>query len=105
MGFTLGGTKPGIRSVRQGDWKLIKYDVMNGQVRKTQLFNLKDNPNELLIEHRDPKVIALTGNIPKTNQVNLADQPKYFLKRKEMEALLLSEMEALNDPFRFWDQL
>ena len=104
-GVYSGGTKPGIRSVRQGDWKLIKYDVMNGQVRKTQLFNLKDNPNELLIEHRDPKVIALTGNIPKTNQVNLADQPKYFLKRKEMEALLLLEMEALNDPFRFWDQL
>ena len=77
---------------------------MDGQVRKTQLFNLKNNPNELLIEHQDPKIIALTGNTPKRNQVNLADHPKYALKRKEMEALLLAEMKVLNDPFRLWDQ-
>ena len=77
---------------------------MNGKVQKTQLFNLKDNPNELLIEHHDSKVIALTGNRPKNNQVNLADFPEYTEKRKEMEALLLSEMKALKDPFRFWDQ-
>ena len=77
---------------------------MNGKIQKTQLFNLKDNPNELLIEHHDPKVITLTGNRPKNNQVNLADFPEYTEKRKEMEALLLSEMKALKDPFRFWDQ-
>ena len=103
-GVYSGGTKPGIRSVKKGDWKLIKYDVMNGKIQKTQLFNLKDNPNELLIEHHDSKVIALTGNRPKNNQVNLADFPEYAEKRKEMEALLLSEMKALKDPFRFWDQ-
>ena len=103
-GVYSGGTKPGIRSVKKGDWKLIKYDVMSGEIQKTQLFNLKDNPNELLIEHHDPKVIALTGNTPKTYQVNLADHPEYAAKRKEMEALLLAEMEALNDPYRFWDQ-
>jgi hypothetical protein len=103
-GVYSGGTKPGIRSVKKGDWKLIKYDVMSGEIKKTQLFNLKDNPNELLIEHHDPKVIALTGNTPKTYQVNLADHPEYAAKRKEMEALLLAEMEALNDPYRFWDQ-
>ena len=103
-GVYSGGTKPGIRSVKKGDWKLIKYDVMNGKIQKTQLFNLKDNPNELLIEHHDSKVIALTGNRPKNNQVNLADFPEYTEKRKEMEALLLSEMKALKDPFRFWDQ-
>ena len=77
---------------------------MSGEIQKTQLFNLKDNPNELLIEHHDPKVIALTGNRPKTFQVNLADHPEYAAKRKEMEALLLAEMEELNDPYRFWDQ-
>ena len=103
-GVYSGGTKPGIRTLKKGKWKLIKYDVMDGQVRKTQLFNLKNNPNELLIEHHDTKIIALTGNTPKRNQVNLADHPKYALKRKEMEALLLAEMKALNDPFRLWDQ-
>ena len=103
-GVYSGGTKPGIRSIKKGDWKLIKYDVMNGQVRKTQLFNLKDNPNELLIEHRNPKIILLTGNIPKINQINLADQKKYAVKRKEMEELLLAEMKAIEDPFRLWDQ-
>jgi hypothetical protein len=49
-------------------------------------------------------VIALTGNTPKPNQVNLADHPEYTVKRKEMEALLFAEMKALNDPYRFWDQ-
>ena len=39
-GVYSGGTKPGIRSLKKGKWKLIKYDVMNGQVRRTQLFNL-----------------------------------------------------------------
>lgn len=52
-----GGTKPGIRCVKLGDWKLIKYDVLNGQVRETQLFNLKENPEELLLEHHSNYII------------------------------------------------
>jgi hypothetical protein len=36
--------------VKQGDWKLIKYDVMDGQVRETQLFNLKDEHHETGLE-------------------------------------------------------
>jgi choline-sulfatase len=103
-GVYCGGTKPGMRSVRKGDWKLIKYDVMNSKVRETQLFNLKDNPDELLKEHRDRKVVKLTGNTPKANQVNLAGDPKYAKKLAEMEELLLSEMRRLNDPYRLWDQ-
>jgi len=103
-GVYCGGTKPGMRSVRKGDWKLIKYDVMNGKVRETQLFNLKDNPDELLKEHRDGKIVQLTGNTPKKNQVNLADDPKYADKLARMEGLLLSEMRRLNDPYRLWDQ-
>jgi arylsulfatase A-like enzyme len=103
-GVYCGGTTPGMRSVRKGDWKLIKYDVMEGEVRKTQLFNLKDNPDELLKEHCDRKVVKLTANTPKTNQVNLADDPKYADKLARMEALLLSEMRRLNDPYRLWDQ-
>ncbi len=103
-GVYSGGTKPGMRSVRKGDWKLIKYDVLDGKVRQTQLFNLKDNPNELLKEHHVDKIVKLTGRKPKPNQVNLAEDPKYAGKLAEMEDLLLSEMRRLDDPYRLWDQ-
>ncbi len=99
-----GGTKPGMRSVKKGDWKLIKYDVLNGTVRETQLFNLAENPGEFIEQHHDPKVIALTGITPKANQVNLAADPQYADKLKEMEALLLAEMRRLHDPWRLWNQ-
>lgn len=103
-GVYSGGSKPGIRSVRKGNWKLIKYDVLDGYVRETQLFNLKENPFELLEEHHDAKVTELTGNQPEQYQVNLAEDPKYADKRMELEALLLKEMERLDDPYRLWDQ-
>lgn len=99
-----GGTKPGMRAVRKGDWKLIKYDVMNGQVRQTQLFNLKDNPAELIAEHHDAQVTAITGVQPTSVQVNLATDPEYAEKLAEMESLLLAEMRRLNDPWRLWNQ-
>jgi hypothetical protein len=103
-GVYCGGTKPGMRCVKKGDWKLIKYDVLDGTVRETQLFNLAENPDELLKEHHAPEVVAFTGNQPKPNQVNLADDPKYADKLAEMEALLLSEQKRLDDPYRLWDQ-
>ena len=103
-GVYCGGTKPGMRSVRKGDWKLIKYDVMDGKVRQTQLFNLKDNPREFLEQNHAPQVKAQSGAKPKPNQRNLATDPKHAVKLKEMEALLLSEMKRLNDPHRLWDQ-
>ncbi|SHJ77057.1 Arylsulfatase A [Reichenbachiella agariperforans] len=93
-GVYCGGTKPGMRSVRQGDWKLIKYDVMEGVVRETQLFNLAENPNEYLPEHGKEAEM----------QTNLANNPKYADKLKEMEALLLKQMIAHDDPYRLWDQ-
>ena len=99
-----GGTKPGMRSVKKGDWKLIKYDVMDGKVRETQLFNLKDNPHEFLSQHQDAKVSAQTGASPAAKQVNLAGDPAHAAKLKEMEALLQSEMKRLDDPHRLWDQ-
>lgn len=89
-----GGTKPGMRSVKKGDWKLIKYDVLDGEVRETQLFNLAENPNEFIKEH-GKKGDMLT---------NLASNPAYEKKLAEMEALLLSEMRRLNDPYRLWNQ-
>lgn len=93
-GAYCGGTKPGMRCVKKGDWKLIKYDVLDGTVHETQLFNLATNPDELLKEHgkNDP------------NLTNLADDPKYADKLAEMEALLLSEMRRLDDPYRLWNQ-
>jgi arylsulfatase A-like enzyme len=98
-----GGTKPGMRCVRKGKWKLIKYDVLDGTVRETQLFNLKKNPNEFLKEHQDPAVVRLTGHTPKFHQVNLANNPKYAGKRKELERLLLAEQKRLYDPYELQD--
>ncbi|MCL4788374.1 MAG: sulfatase-like hydrolase/transferase [Verrucomicrobia bacterium] len=99
-----GGTKPGMRSVRRGEWKLIQYDVLDGQVRETQLFNLSENPEEFLKEHHDPSVIAVTGSKPKSHQVNLADDPRHAGRLAEMQALLLAEMRRLHDPWRLWNQ-
>ncbi|MGS0527249.1 sulfatase/phosphatase domain-containing protein [Zobellia nedashkovskayae] len=93
-GVYCGGTKPGMRTVKKGDWKLIKYDVMDGAVRETQLFNLAENPNEYLKEHKKEGEML----------TNLAENPEYADKLAEMEALLLTEMEAYEDPYRFWDQ-
>ena len=103
-GVYCGGTKPGIRSLRKGDWKLIKYDVLDGEVRETQLFNLKMNPDELLAEHHESQVIKLTGNKPKRWQRNLASDPKYADRLADMEDLLLAEMKRLGDPYRLWNQ-
>lgn len=99
-----GGTKPGMRAVKKGDWKLIKYDVMDGAVRETQLFNLKENPEEFLIEHHDPQVMELIGVRPQKHQVNLAAEERHAAKLAEMEALLLAEMRRTDDPWRLWNQ-
>jgi choline-sulfatase len=103
-GVYCGGTKPGMRSVRRGDWKLIKYDALDGRVRETQLFNLVQNPSEFLPQHFVAPVAALTGSAPTREQTNLADDPRYAEVRAEMEALMLQEMERLDDPYRLWDQ-
>jgi choline-sulfatase len=103
-GVYSGGTKPGMRSVKQGDWKLIKYDVLGGKVRETQLFNLAENPHEFLEQHHDSAVAALTGQRPAKNQRNLAADPRHAGRLAEMEALLLAEMRRLNDPYRLWNQ-
>ena len=94
FGVYNGGTKPGMRCVKQGDWKLIKYDVMDGKVQETQLFNLADNPHEFIAEHGkdNPKL------------TDLAEDPAYKDKLAEMENLLLAEMRRLDDPWRLWNQ-
>ncbi len=95
-GVYCGGTKPGMRAVRQGDWKLIQYDVLDGAVQETQLFNLAANPHEFLDQHPRDKSTPL--------ETDLAESPEHADKRKELEALLLAEMERLDDPYRLWYQ-
>lgn len=104
-GVYAGGTKPGMRCVRQGEWKLIKYDVLDGAVRETQLFDLEENPHELLEAHDTPENTVLTGNQPMPHQRNLADDPAHAEVRARLEALLLAEQVRLDDPYRLWDQV
>ncbi|WP_443938413.1 sulfatase-like hydrolase/transferase [Pedobacter sp. MW01-1-1] len=89
-----GGTKPGIRTVKKGDWKLIKYDVLDGSVRKMQLFNIKENPNEYLPEHHRKNKM----------ETNLANNPAYSSKLREMEELLSHQMNFYKDPYVLWNQ-
>ncbi len=103
-GVYAGGTRPGMRSVKQGDWKLIKYDGIDGKLHETQLFNLKENPNEYLKEHQTPEVIVATGHTPHATQVDLAEDPRYADQRARMEALLQAEMKRWDDPETLWDQ-
>lgn len=100
-GVYCGGTRPGIRSLRSGDWKLIKYQVLDGAVRETQLFHLASNPDELLEQHHAPEIVTLTGNRPSADQRNLANDPRYAEKRRELETLLTEEMRRRDDPFPF----
>ena len=103
-GVYCGGTKPGMRCVRRGDWKLIEYDVLDGAVRETQLFDLSKNPSEFLTAHAVQVVSALTGVTPEGHQRDLAEDPEHAEVLGEMRALLLSEMERLDDPYRLRGQ-
>ena len=103
-GVYCGGGRPGSRCVKKGDWKLTQYEVTKTGLKHTQLFNLKENPHEFIRKHHDPKVVAMTGVKPTKKQVNLAGDPDFADKLKEMEALLLDEMRRLDDPYRFWNQ-
>lgn len=89
-----GGSKPGMRCVKQGDWKLIQYEAPDRGVKETQLFNLAENPDEFLQEH------GRTGPM----LTNLASNPAHGTKLAEMQALLLAEMRRLEDPWRFANQ-
>jgi choline-sulfatase len=103
-GVPNGGTKPGMRSVKQGDWKLVKFDVLGGAVRETQLFNLRENPHEFIEQPPTPTVIALTGITPTLQQRNLAPDPHFATKLAEMESLFRAEMRRLDDPWHLWNQ-
>jgi choline-sulfatase len=93
-GVYSGGSKPGIRAIKQGDWKLIQYEAPDRGISETQLFDLAANPDELLPQHQRPA----------PRQTNLASDPAHAVKLAEMQALLLREMRRLNDPYRFANQ-
>lgn len=103
-GVYCGGAKPGMRCIKSGNWKLLKYDSPRDGVRETQLFNLDENPLEFLDQHHDSRVTSLTGLAPERYQVNLAGDPRYADKLAELESLLLAEMRRLDDPYRLWNQ-
>ncbi len=99
FGVYCGGSKPGMRAVRKGDWKLIEYDVLDGAVRRTQLFDLGSNPYELLLAHHVDVTEALIGNDPQPLQQDLAGDPRFAERRRELEELLRAEMVRLDDPY------
>ncbi|MFI3303053.1 MAG: sulfatase-like hydrolase/transferase [Rikenellaceae bacterium] len=94
FGVYCGGSKPGMRCVSEGDWKLIKYEVPEKGVQETQLFNLKENPQEFLDEHKRENKW----------ERNLAYDPKFAKIRARMEKLLYEQMEKFDDPLRYSDQ-
>jgi len=98
-GVYCGGTKPGMRSVKTNGWKLIEYDTLDGAVRETQLFDLTANPHEFLEQHQADEVVSATKHQPAAEQLNLAYDPKFAEKRRELETLLKAEMTRLKDPY------
>jgi len=105
LGGEGNGSRPGIRAVKSGKWKLIKYDVYNGAVQETQLFDLESNPNELLVEHQMKDVADKIGQSPESYQIDLAEDPQYSAKLLEMEQMLLQEQRKYGDPYRLWNQV
>ena len=103
-GVYCGGTLPGMRCVKKGEWKLIKYDVLEGKVQETQMFHLGENPLELLAQHHDQQTREKIGFTPSPHQRDLAEDPAYAEKRAELERLLLEQQLQLDDPYRLWDQ-
>ena len=81
-----GGDLPGMRSITDGRFKLIKYDVANNAVQVTQLFDLETNPYELLPEHGVP---------------NLATRPAYAAIRQRLEEELTRQRILNADPHAF----
>ncbi len=66
------------RMIRDNRWKLIKYNA--GGVKTAQLFDLKNDPDELN---------------------NLATVPKYARQRTRLETLLLEARKQFGDPVDF----
>jgi choline-sulfatase len=93
-----GGSKPGIRCVKQGPWKLIRYEAPDRAVSRVQLFNLDTNPDELLKDHHDPRLRAILGRELLDQQQDLSGDPRFSSQLDRMQALLVQQMQAWDDP-------
>ena len=98
-GVYCGGSKPGIRAVKTVGWKLVEWDVLDGTVRRSQLFDLEANPNEYLSQHANPEVVRLTGVTPSDAQRNLAEEPGSSERLSMMRQLLDEQMKHFDDPY------
>ncbi len=85
-GLYAGGDKPGIRAVTDGRFKLVKYDVGGNETQVTQLFDLEQNPFELLPEH---------------GVSNLALEPAYARIRRQLEEKLMEKRILYADPYSY----
>ncbi|MGJ8645113.1 MAG: sulfatase-like hydrolase/transferase [Luteolibacter sp.] len=85
-GLYSGGSTPGIRSVTDGRFKLIKYDVDSNATQVTQMFDLETNPFELLPAHGVP---------------NIAQKPAYAAIRQDLEEMLMEQRVMNDDPYAY----
>ncbi len=76
--WLLGAYRDCQRMVRDDRWKLMAYNA--GGVKKTQLFDLANDPDELK---------------------NLADDPQYAAERSRLEKLLAQARKEFGDPVDF----
>ena len=102
-GVYSGDGSPGTRAVRRGDWKLVEIEMPDLGIRQTQLFNLRDNPLELLEEHAAAAVREASGVAPGVTQRNLAADPRHADTLATMRRLLGEQMRGGDDPDRFAD--
>jgi arylsulfatase A-like enzyme len=103
-GVYCGDGAPGLRAVRRGDWKLVEIEMPHLGTRRTQLFDLRDNPHELLAAHDSPAVRAASGVAPTATQHDLAADPRHAETLAAMRRLLWDEMRRHDDPDRFAEQ-
>ena len=85
-GLYAGGAKPGMRSVTDGRFKIIKYDTGSNATQVTQMFDLETNPFELLPEH---------------GVDNIANNPAYAGIRARLEEQMMRERNDNVDPYKF----
>lgn len=102
-GVYSGDGAPGLRAVRRGDWKLVEIEMPALGIRRTQLFDLRDNPHELLAEHDTPAVRRASAAAPTPAQRNLAADPRHADTLAAMRRLLAEQMRIHDDPDRFAD--
>ena len=83
---------------------LIKRKIRKNQA-KQQFLQIKEKiKNASQIEMPpQPQEARLLKHTPGADQVNMANDPRYAARRKELETLLRQEMQRLGDPYQLAD--